>query len=118
MRDWKLHWIRKNVILSKRIKKASFWIRRRSHLPVIIIGSIVVLLLFFNEETSVRLNMEYEKEISHLRQEIQENLDSAAYYRQRREALEYGTEDLEHLAREQYHMQRPGEDVFLLTPAK
>lgn len=104
--------------MGKKIKKASFWIRRRSHLPVLVIGSVVVLLLFFNEETSVRLNMQYEKEISELRREIQMSLDSAAYYRERREALEYGTSDLEHLAREQYHMQRPGEDVFLLIPSK
>ena len=66
----------------------------------------------------MRLNMEYEKEIASLREQIRENMDSAAYYRERREALEYGTEDLEHLAREQYHMQRPGEDVFLLNPPK
>lgn len=60
--------------------------------------------------------MKYDREIAALKSSIKENLDSAAYYRQRREALEYGTHDLEHLAREQYHMQKPDEDVFLLTP--
>lgn len=101
--------------VGKRIKKASFWVRRRSHLPVLLIGGAMVLLLFFNEETSVKLSMEYDREILSLRNEIKENLDSAAYYRQRREALEQEDNDLEHLAREQYHMQRPGEEVFLLT---
>lgn len=101
--------------MGKMLKKFNFWIRRKSGLPVIVIGGVVVLLLFFNEETSVRLNMEYEQEISRLKREIKENQDSAKYYRSRREALECGTNDLEHIAREQYHMQKPGEDVFLLV---
>ncbi len=103
--------------MGKKLKALNFWIRRRSFLPVLVIGSVVVMVLFFNEETSVRLSMEYEEQITELKNQIQENLDSAAYYRQRREALEHGHDDLEHLAREQYHMQRPDEDVFLLTPA-
>lgn len=102
--------------MGKRLKKINFWIRRRSFLPVLVIGGVVVMVLFFNEETSVRLSMEYDRQISELKSQIKENLDSAAYYRQRREALEHGTEDLEHLAREQYHMQKPDEDVFLLVP--
>lgn len=103
--------------LGKRIKKLNFWVRRRSLLPVLAIGSIVVLVLFFNEETSVRLGMEYDRQISDLRKVIKENLDSAEYYRARREALEQGEGDLEHIARERYHMQKPDEEVFILTPA-
>lgn len=79
---------------------------------------MVVLLLFFNEDTSIKLSMKYEQQINDLNRAIKQNLDSAAYYRQRREALEYGTADLEHIAREQYHMQRPEEDVFLLVDSK
>ncbi len=78
----------------------------------------MVLLLFFNEDTSIKLSMKYEQQINDLNRAIKQNLDSAAYYRQRREALEYGTADLEHIAREQYHMQRPEEDVFLLVDSK
>lgn len=90
------------------------WLRRSSHLPVFIIGGVVILLLFFNEETSIRLNMEYQSEIARLNREIKESRDSAAYYRARREAILRGDADLEHLAREQYNMQRPTEDVFLI----
>lgn len=97
-----------------KIKKFSFWLRRKSHLPLILLGSLVVLLLFFNEETSMALNMKYEKEINRLTVEIKENRDSAAYYRSQKEALLHDTEDLEHLARERFHMQRPNEDVFIL----
>lgn len=100
--------------MGKVFKKISFWVRRRSHLPVIAIGSLVVLLLFFNEETSVKLNVEYQNQINNLKKEIKLNEDSAAYYRERREAIVNGESDLEEVAREQFHMQRPSEDVYLI----
>ena len=74
----------------------------------------MVLLLFFNDETSLALNMEYEREINRLSLEIQENKDSAAYYRHQRESLLHDSQDLEHMARERFHMQRPTEDVYIL----
>ena len=88
--------------------------RRKSHLTLIAIGTVVVLLLFFNEETSLRLNLEYQEQIKILKRQIRECEDSAAWYRARREALYINTEDLEHLVREQYHMQRPTEDVYVI----
>lgn len=103
-----------NTVMGKTTKKLSFWMRRKSHIPVLLIGTLVVLLLFFNEETSVKLNMEYQNRINELQKEIKLNQDSAAYYRARREAIEHGTADLEHVAREQFHMQRPTEDVYLI----
>lgn len=100
--------------MGKKIKKLSFWMRRKSHLPVIVIGSLLVLLLFFNEETSVKLNVEYQNQINELQRRIKLNEDSAEYYRQRRHAIETGQADLEQVAREQFHMQRPTEDIYLI----
>ena len=60
------------------------------------------------------LNMKYEKEINRLQDEIKECKDSAAFYRKEREAIYNNSEDLEHLARERFHMQRPTEDVYIL----
>lgn len=97
-----------------KVKKASFWVQRRSHLPIIVIGTVVVLLLYFNEDTSLSLNMEYERQISELKTQIRQNKDSAEYYRRHRKAIEAGDADLEYMAREQFRMQRPSEDVFLL----
>ena len=74
----------------------------------------MIAVLFFDEDTSISLNMAYDRQIYRLKEEIKQNRDSAAYYRSQREALVTGTHDLEHLAREQYHMQRPTEDVFIL----
>ena len=97
-----------------KIKKFNFWFRRKSHIPLVVLGSLVVLVLFFNDETSLALNMQYEREINRLSLEIKECRDSAAFYRQQRESLLHDSEDLEHLARERFHMQRPTEDVFIL----
>lgn len=101
--------------MGKKVKKASLWVRRRSHLPFLIVGGAVILLLFFNEDTSVRLNMQYQKEISELNRQIKLNRDSAEFFRRQRLQLENDGNNLETVAREQYHMQRPSEDVFLLV---
>lgn len=100
--------------MSKILKKASFWVRRKSHLPLLLIGSLVVALLFFNDDASISLNMQYDREINALTEEIAACRDTAAYYREQRLSLINGNEDLEHVARERFHMQRPTEDVFIL----
>lgn len=100
--------------MSKTIKKANFWIRRKSSLPLIIVGTVMVLILMFNDDTSISLNMEYQRQINELHEAIEECRDSAAYYRRQREDIIRGTGSLEHLAREKFHMQRPSEDVFIL----
>ncbi|MBD5309541.1 MAG: hypothetical protein K2M63_01560 [Muribaculaceae bacterium] len=100
--------------MSKTVKKTSFWVRRRSHIPLIVIGTLVVTILFFNEDTSISLNMQYDREINELTEAIAECRDSAAYYRNQRELLLHQKADLEHIAREKFHMQRPTEDVFIL----
>lgn len=100
--------------MSKKIKKASFWVRRRSHLPILVIGSLMVMLLLFNDDTSISLNMEYERQINELVAEIAQCRDSAAFYRGQREAIIQGKGDLERMAREKFHMQRPSEDVYIL----
>ena len=103
-----------NKELGKRIKKANFWLRRKSFLPMLVIGSLVVLILFFNEDASVSLNMEYDRQIHELTRQITECKDSANFFRTQREAILHENADLERIAREKFHMQRPEEDVYLL----
>lgn len=86
----------------------------RSHLPLVVVGAAIILMLFFNEETSLSLNMKYEREIEHLKAAIEANDDSAAYYNRKRMRLLSDSEDLEAVAREQYNMQRPTEDVYII----
>ncbi len=97
-------------------RKAAYWFKRSANLPLLIIGVFFIGLLLLNEDASFTQSMVYEKEIVRLKKEIKENKDSAAYYRSRRLAIERGDEELEFIAREQYHMKRPTEDVYLLVP--
>ncbi|MBD5273986.1 MAG: hypothetical protein HDS36_03950 [Bacteroides sp.] len=100
--------------MSGNLKKMNFWVRRRSHIALVLILGVVVLLLFFNEDTSYKLNMEYQEQINDLQTAIKQCEDSAEYYRARRRALLTGTEELEHIAREEYHMQKNSEDVYII----
>ena len=97
-------------------RKTAYWFKRCANIPLLILGVFFIGLLLLNEDASFTQSMIYEKEILRLKKEIKENKDSAAYYRSRRLAIEHGGEALEYIAREQYHMKRPTEDVFLLVP--
>lgn len=72
-------------------------------------------ILLLNDDASFSQSMQFEQEILRLRKEIKECNDSAEFYRRQRLAIERGDDALEFLAREQYHMKRPSEDVFLLV---
>ncbi len=100
--------------VSRIAKKVSFWLRRRFNIPIIVVGTLTVTVLLFNDDTSLSLNMEYERQINELSAQIAECRDSAAFYRRQREAIIHGHADLEHMAREKFHMHRPTEDVFIL----
>ncbi|MCM1368825.1 MAG: hypothetical protein NC204_00450 [Candidatus Amulumruptor caecigallinarius] len=100
--------------MSKKIKKFSFWVRRKSHLAVIAIGSLVIVVLFLNEDASWEHNMEYQSRIKILNEKIKVCNDSARYYAEQREKLLTGTEELEQIAREEYRMQKPTEDIYLI----
>lgn len=104
--------------MSKKIKKLNFWVRRRSHFAVLAIGALVITMLFMNEDASWEHNMEYQEEIKQLNQQIKICNDSAEYYRQQREKLLNGSAELEQLAREEYHMQKATEDVFVIRSTK
>jgi len=73
------------------------------------------MLLFINEDTSLSKNIEFQQRISEIKKEIRLCNDSAEYYKDKRESLLDGSAELEYVAREQYHMQRPTEDVYLIV---
>lgn len=73
-------------------------------------------ILLLNDDASFSQSVVYEQEIVRLKQAIRECNDSAEFYRSRRLAIERGDDALEFIAREQYHMKRPTEDVFILEP--
>ena len=97
-----------------KFKKLNFLLRRRSHLAVIAVGALVITLLFVNEDASWQHNMEYQEQIKSLNEQIKVCRDSAEYYRNQRNQLLTGLEELEQIAREEYRMQKATEDVYLI----
>ncbi|MCM1320001.1 MAG: septum formation initiator family protein [Muribaculaceae bacterium] len=100
--------------MGRKLNRFSLWLRRQSHLSVIIVAGAFIVLLFSNEETSMARSQELDKEIASLEARIKQAEDSAAYYRHAREDLITGTEELEKVSRENYGMQRPTEDVYIV----
>lgn len=41
---------------NKNLKKAMFWLRRKSHLPMLIVVAISVVMLVFNDDTSIAVS--------------------------------------------------------------
>lgn len=93
-------------------KRKLKWVPRWVSLPFIIIIIFVTVVLFFDDNSYLK-NMEYSQRITDLKIEIKENLDSAKYYSQKARALNTDPESLEKISREQYHMQRQNEDVYI-----
>lgn len=89
------------------------WTRRYITLPLIIAVAYIVFVLFFNENSYFK-SMEYQQEIDRLEAEIKVNNDSLIYYQQLNASLSSSPRELERIVREQYHMQRPNEDVYIV----
>lgn len=90
------------------------WCRRYISLTFIAVVAFVLFVLFFNEN-SVMKGYEYNREIERLKVEIKENTDSMNYYRHLNSLLETDPATMERIVREQYHMQRANEDVYVFT---
>ena len=73
---------------------------------------ILVFITFFNENNMMRY-YEYDMRIAELRKEIKENEDTIDYYMDLNRRLSTDRGTLERIVREQYHMQRPNEDVYV-----
>lgn len=88
------------------------WCRRYISLTLIAVLAFVAFVLFFNEN-SVMKGYELNREIERLKAEIKENTDSMNYYMHQNELLRTDRETMERVVREQYHMQRDNEDVYV-----
>lgn len=78
-----------------------------------VITVALVYVLFFNDN-SILNHYQYEAEIEDLRAAIKANKDSLDYYREMNSRLDTDREAMEQIVREQYHMQRPNEDIYLV----
>ncbi len=58
-------------------------------------------------------SFEYNDRIMELKEEIQQNRDTMLYYQNLNNRLNTDKETMERIVREQYHMQRSNEDVYV-----
>lgn len=90
------------------------WLRRYLTLPTLIAVGIIVYLTLFSEN-SVSQRVAYQQIIDSLQIELRAQEDSLALYRNLNERLSKDPELMEQVVREQYNMNRPHEDVFVVT---
>ena len=93
--------------MSERLSDLWSWTRRYVNLPFVLMTGVLVYVLFFNDN-SILDNYRYQQE------EIAANYDTLRYYEALNERLRTDPETMERIVREQYHMQRPNEDIFLV----
>lgn len=76
--------------------------------------AFILYVLFFNENSYGRLR-ELNAEIRRLKIEINDNRDTMEHYLRLNHLLSTDREEMERIAREQYRMQRQGEDVYIFV---
>lgn len=102
------------MLMETSINNIWLWCRRYITFPLVIAVGYIVFVLFFNENSYSR-SAELQAEIDELQAEIKQNNDTMRYYRALYEGLNTDPAQLEKIVREHYHMQRPNEDVFIVT---
>ena len=100
--------------MKEQIKDGWRWCRRYITFPLIVAVGYVLFVVFFNENSYSR-SAELQEEINALEAEIKENNDTMQYYRRLNAGLDTDPVALERIVRENYHMQRENEDVYLVT---
>ena len=93
------------------------WCKCYIRIPFLLGIGLMVFITFFNENNVMRY-YEYDSEIERLRTEIKQNEDTMAYYKDLNNRLSTDRATLERIVREQYHMQRPNEDVYIIKKKK
>ena len=96
----------------EKIRNLLVWGRRYISFTLLIVVAYLAFLLFFNENSMMR-SIDLDRTIDSLRTEIRVNQDSLEYYKALNNRLSTSPEEMERVAREQYNMNRPDEDVYV-----
>jgi len=91
--------------LRNKLKKINFFL--------IIIIAFAVYITFFSDYNYMKV-VEYENEIKQLKAEIKACSDSIRLYQERLDRLDSDPADLERIVREEYHMKRDKEDLYII----
>lgn len=88
------------------------WFKRYFSVSAVVALAFMAFVLFFNDN-SVSKSYEYASEIRRLEERISQYEDTLRLYQQLNRRLDSDPQELERIVREQYHMQRPSEDVYI-----
>ena len=80
--------------------------------PFLILLAAVALPLLFDENGYYESSRQ-DAQIRDLKKEVRILRDSVEYYRSKSRAIDTRPEAVERVAREQFHMKRPNEDLYL-----
>lgn len=89
------------------------WLKRYLSFTSVAVVAILAYLMFFTDN-SVSTNYAQSLKNDSLRREIKIETDSLNYYRIQNQLLTTNREALEQVVREHFHMQRKGEDIFII----
>lgn len=92
--------------------RAVAWCNRYFSWTLLLVAIVGAYVLFFNEN-SIMLTYQQEREIENLEMRLASATDSLEYYQKLNKSLVTDPQTMERVVREQYHMQRPGEEVYL-----
>lgn len=90
------------------------WCRRYLRPEFFLTVGLVAVVLLMNDNSVIRA-YEHDRRIEELHGEIEAMVDTMEHYRALNRALSDDAETMERVARENYHMQRPDEDVYVFT---
>lgn len=99
--------------MNERLSDIYTWSRRYLSLTSVAIICALVYVLFFCDN-SISDTYTYTKEIDRKQAEITANMDTIRYYESLLKKLSTDPETMERIVREQYHMQRPNEDIYIV----
>ena len=89
------------------------FIRHRLSIGKLFLAVFVIFIIFIDENSCVQ-RIKYDNEINRLRQEIAAQNDTTDYYNRRIEELKSNKSVVEQIAREQYLMSKPNEDIYII----
>lgn len=79
---------------------------------------LFVIFIIFIDENSCIQRIRYDAEINDLRRQIEAQNDTTDYYNRQIERLKTDRNTVEQIAREQYYMSKPNEDIYIVEPQK
>lgn len=101
-----------DTVVTEGVKRKS-WLRRYLSIPTVAC-ILFMLYVFLFGEASVVQRVEYQRVIDSLDRRLEQQYDTLRYYTDLNKRLSTDPELMEQVVREQYNMNRPNEDVYII----